>query len=63
MNKALLILGLNLMFVIAMTSLFGDGGGYWQVGPSDDLLVISLRINTWPRYIGLLSCMSVLKGS
>jgi hypothetical protein len=35
---------------------------YWRYGPNDDLVLISVPINSWERYIGALGLIAFIQG-
>lgn len=48
--------------VIVLFLVFARGDSQiWQFGPSDDLVVLSVPVNTWPVYISLISISCLLK--
>ena len=56
-KKILLCLIANviiLTIVVTLVSVFATESTYWRFGWSEDLIVISVRIHTFPRYMGLL---------
>lgn len=53
---------LILAFVIILVCVFADGDdGYWQWGPHENLILISVKINAWNKYIGLLIVIATIR--
>lgn len=50
----------TLVAVVALIAVFDDGGTYWRMGPSEDLIVVNIQIHTMYRYIVLLCLLGVL---
>jgi len=64
--KVLWCLILNIIvlaLVITLVSVFADGNAYWRFGPSETLTVVSVLINTWGKWIGLLVLIAIVDGS
>jgi hypothetical protein len=53
------ILGLVFGLVLACAS----DGSYWRFGPSDELVVISVRIDSWAKWGSLLLLIVLIQGS
>jgi len=44
-----------------MVSIFAhDGADFWKWGPGDSLIIISIKVNTWGVYIGVVMATSVV---
>jgi hypothetical protein len=50
-------------FVIIIIFLFATTNPYWNYGPQEDLILISVRINTIGNYIGLLAVIALVEFS
>ena len=54
---------LTMIIVLIFVSIFRDDDSkYFRIGPNDDLIVISIRINTWTKWILLNLFISLVKG-
>ena len=65
-NKILVCLIGNVIIlsvIVIIVSVFATQSTYWRFGWSDNLIVISVRINTLQRYIGLLFGIMVINVS
>ena len=49
-----------LLMLIVVVFVFDDDGKYARFGPSDDLIVISVKINTYGKYGALLGFMALI---
>ena len=49
-----------LLMLIVVVFVFDDDGKYARFGPSDDLIVISVKINTYAKYGALLGFMALI---
>ena len=55
---------ITLMLVIIIVCIFRDPGStYFRLGPSDDLVIISVRINTWNKWSLLLIFIGIVKSA
>ena len=61
--KICVITNLSLLLLsITLISIFDNGSSsYWNFGPNEKLIVISIKINNWTSYIILLFFISLLK--
>ena len=61
--KICVITNLSLLLLsITMISIFdNDSSPYWNFGPNEKLIVISIKIDNWKSYIILLFFISILK--
>lgn len=50
----------TLIAVIIAVTIFDESGSYMSFGPNDDLVVISVKINTLPKYLALLGFMALI---
>lgn len=57
-NTAILLVVMYLVFTFAEAD-----APYWKVGPSDDLIVISVKINTYEKYFTMLALIFVIQMS
>src|SRR6056297_2738035 len=55
----LVTLGLICVFM----TLIDSKSSYIGIGPSEDFYVVTMQVNTWPRYIGLLIMIAIIKVS
>jgi hypothetical protein len=55
MAKAGLCLNVGILTLVSVLAVLCDDGQsrYWQTGPQQDLKIVSVRIDTWFRYYGL----------
>ena len=52
-----------LLLVITMVTIFRDDGSkYFKWGPSDDLILISIKVDTWTRWFAVLAFIALVKG-
>ena len=66
LQKILICLFCNvliLVFVIALVSFLASPSPYWRFGPSDTLILISVRIDSWNKYMGLLLIIGLIEAS
>ena len=49
--------------VIVLTTVFADASPYWRIGYNDELIVISVKINTAPKYAALLTLIAFINMS
>ena len=49
------------LFVILIVFIFADGGLYWRIGPQKDLVLISIIIDTWYKYIFSIILVSIIR--
>ena len=54
---------LVLILVISLAIVFKDNSDYWNVGPNDKLIIISVQINTMNKYWILLFLVAVINVS
>lgn len=40
-----------------------SGGTYWRTGPHSDLVIISVKIDTWSKYVLLLALIAIVEDS
>ena len=53
---------LVLAFIITLIIMFDDSGSkYWRFGPFEDLIIVSVNINTWLKYWLLVMIVAILK--
>lgn len=55
-NTVLLVVVLAFVFAFADSS-----AGYWGFGPSDDLYVISIKVDSWSKYFGILIVAAMIQ--
>jgi len=49
-------------FIIALVIVFDDSSSkYWRFGPFDDLIIVSVNIDTWLKYWFLVGIVAILK--
>lgn len=52
-----------MLAVVLVVSLFKDDSStYLRFGPSDDLILVSIKINTWGKWSGALLFIAVIRG-
>lgn len=54
---------LTLTAVVVSTSVLSSGGTYWRVGPGDSLLILDVKIDSFPKYCALLVFIAVIKAT
>jgi hypothetical protein len=52
-----------LIFVVILLSACAGDSAYWRLGPGQDLVLISVRIDTWARWAGLLGVIALVEAS
>lgn len=66
-KRVFLGLGVNvglLSFLLILVALMKSPESlFLRFGPSDELRVISVHINTWPRYVGLMVVLAFISGA
>jgi hypothetical protein len=58
MNTLILFIVMYLVFSFAE-----NDAPYWKIGPSDDLIVISVKINTFQKYFTMMSLIFIIQMS
>lgn len=58
----LCILGnaITVLMVVIPVCILSESGQYFQFGPSDDFILINIRINTMEKYVAVLACIAVI---
>lgn len=46
----------NFLFIVSLLSIFNI-----EIGPSDNFTALRVQINTWPKYISLISFIAMIK--
>lgn len=59
----LLINTITLLCVFVFLIVFNENNSLWQFGPSDSLNVLSIKIDTWTKYILLIVLICLIKAS
>lgn len=54
---------LALAAVVVSTSVLSSGGNYWRVGPSDSLVILDVKIDTFRKYCALLVFIAFIKAT
>ncbi len=50
-----------LLLVVLLVALYANENEYWRVGPNDSLLLLySVRVDTWPKYVGVLAVLALV---
>ena len=52
-----------LILVIILSIIFRDNSEYWNIGPNPSLVIISVHINTWSKYLSLLFIVALINVS
>ncbi len=52
---------ISLLLIIGSIWVTDTNGAYWTIGPNDNLIVVSVKIDTWKKYIGLLAIISLVQ--
>ena len=51
-----------LVIIVTLITAFRSGqGGYWNYGPSDKFVIVSVTIDTWSKYYWLLAVITVVR--
>jgi len=51
---------LTVLMVVLPVCLLSESGDYFRFGPSDDFVLISIKINTKAKYLTVLVCIAVI---
>ena len=51
---------ITVLMVVLPVCLLSESGDYFRFGPSDDFVLISIKINTMTKYISVLACIAVI---
>jgi hypothetical protein len=49
--------------IFILVVIFAEPTPYWKFGPSDTFMIVSVRINTWAKYICLLALITIVQVS
>ena len=55
--------GVVLLVVVLIVSISGAESDYWRFGPGDDLVIISVQVDTWGRWVGLILLISLVEAT
>ena len=51
-----------LVIIVTLITAFRSGqGGYWNYGPSEKFVIVSVTIDTWSKYYWLLAVITVVR--
>lgn len=51
---------ISLMVVVICVLVMDTHGSYWQFGPNDNLIIISVKVDTYAKYGGLLGMLAII---
>ena len=51
---------ITVLMVVIPVCILSESGQYFRFGPSDDFILINIRINTYEKYVSVLTCIAVI---